>query len=104
MATSKKKPATGDLPVPAVAQPKPLLPYSWAVNVVKLNRSIAFVNAGKKGLKGDELEEAVKERYLELGGLMAEDAPGKKPKKGAKGGVVNMAEDNVGDEDDEEQE
>lgn len=84
---------------PAVAQPKPLMSFDWAVNVIKLNRAIAFVQAGKKGLTGAALEEAVKERYAESGGLLAEDAPAPKGKKKAAGKVVNMAPDD-GSEDD----
>lgn len=106
MAPRKTKPSTGEVvaqtPTPAVAQPKALLPYDWAANTVKLNRSIAWVNVNKKGLKGEELEAAVRARYEELGGLIGEGGkPSKKGKKGNAGETVNLAENNVGDEDED---
>ena len=71
--------------VPSVA------PYSWAVNVVKLNRCKAQVNREQPTLKGAALEEAVKEAYVSAGGLIAGSKSSQKGKP--KGKVVNMADD-----------
>jgi len=67
--------------------------FGWAVNVVKLNRAKAYVSQTQPGLKGKELEGAVKERYVALKGLLAENAPQHLPKGKARGRVQNMAED-----------
>lgn len=64
--------------------------FSFAVNVVKLNRAKAFVNATTPGLKGKELEASVKSRYIALGGLLN----GVKVARSGKGGKeVNVADD-----------
>lgn len=111
---AKKKAATveaGSEPVkipgtpaqaPAVAQPQALISYDWAVNIIKLNRSIAFVQQSKRGLKDEALEAAVKERYEELGGLLREDGVAPKGKKAPKNNVVNMAPDDGSDDADDE--
>lgn len=65
--------------------------YGWAVNVVKLNRAKAHVNLTTPGLKGKDLEAAVRTRYEELGGLTKDDVTVRQPKAGAK--EQNMAED-----------
>lgn len=72
--------------------------FSFAVNVNKLNRAKAYVQqqqvlAAKPALKGKELQEAVKDRYAELGGLLVED----KPNRGRRTGRVQ----NLADNDDE---
>lgn len=48
--------------------------FSWAHNHSKLARAKAYVNSNQPGLKGKDLEEAVKERYLEINGLLTEHA------------------------------
>ncbi len=65
--------------------------FSFAVNAIKLNRAKAHVNATQPGLKGKALEDAVRERYIEIKGLLrGESVPaGRKPR----GPVQNMAED-----------
>lgn len=64
--------------------------FSWAANVVKLNRAKAHVKAADSSLKGKEYEAAVKERYLETNGLLVGDRPEKGSKSGAK--VQNLAD------------
>lgn len=80
------------------AQPKlsneELATFDFAVNVVKLNRAKAYVNANTPGLKGKDLVEAVKERYVELGGLLSGDKPTGKAPKGKKN-VVNLADEDA---------
>lgn len=72
----------------------------WAVNRAKLARAVTHVKATQKGLAGKEFEDAVKERYVELGGLMG-------TLKGMQGGksaasTTNMApNDESGEGDDE---
>lgn len=66
-----------------------LATFDFAVNVVKLNRAKAWVNQNAEELgnpKGNNLVEAVKARYVELGGLLADQqlagkAPASKGKK-----------------------
>lgn len=70
--------------------------YSWAVNVVKLNRAKAYVKqqaavTGKE-LSGKELESAVKDRYVLLQGLLAENKVTAK-KAVTRGRVHNLAVD-----------
>lgn len=65
--------------------------YSFAVNVVKLNRSKAFVAQTQPTLNGKELEDAVRSRYIDLNGLLRVDAPTGRGK--GKGRVVNMSDD-----------
>lgn len=65
--------------------------YQWAVNVVKLNRAIAYVRTESPTLKAADLEDAVKERYVQLGGLLKEDKTERVAKKGGK--VENVAPD-----------
>lgn len=80
----------------AEAQAAVLADYSWSVNAVKLNRAKAHVqeqqSAAGKPLNGKELEDAVKARYVALGGLLTSD---KQQQGGAKRGgrVQNMAAD-----------
>lgn len=70
--------------------------YGWAVNVVKLNRSKAYVKqiavASGNELKGKELESAVKARYVEIKGLLSEDKVTGKKHAATRGKVVNLAE------------
>lgn len=76
-----------------------LADFGWAVSSLKLNRAKAFVQSGDdtKNLKGKALEDAVKARYIALGGLLKEDAPvGRAGKKGGK--VQNMADDDGSDD------
>lgn len=86
-----KKTTAKDLP-PAVREPvaNEPLDFSWAANIVKLNRAKAHVRGTLGNLKGKQFEEAVKERYLEIAGLLVSD----KPLRGVKraGAVQNMAE------------
>lgn len=70
--------------------------FGWAVNAIKLNRAKAHVQEDTPSLKGKGFEEAVKARYLELGGLLSENKPVAGGKKG--GRVQNMAP-NDGSED-----
>lgn len=78
-----------------------LATFDFAVNVVKLNRSKAWVNqqaalAGKEAPKGKELVEAVKERYIALGGLLVgEKLAGKSPSPRSKKNVVNLADEDA---------
>lgn len=44
--------------------------FSWAANRVKLNRSIAHVNATAPELTGNGREAAVRERYIAIKGLV----------------------------------
>lgn len=103
----KKKPATVTEPLGQAAQPGKnqaqaalLEKYQWAVNPVKLNRAIAAVRVEKKGLVGAEFEAAVKDEYVKYGALLANGDALEAPKKGK---VVNMAEDNAGDDDEDEE-
>lgn len=76
-----------------------LADFGWAVSSLKLNRAKAFVQSGEttKNLKGKAFEEAVRSRYVALGGLLKEDAPvGRGGKKGSK--VQNMADDDGSDD------
>lgn len=68
---------------------------SFAVNVVKLNRAKAYVQKMAPAAKGAEFAKLVKERYVELGGLLIEDKPTAGPRNGkmVRGQVVNVAED-----------
>lgn len=58
--------------------------FGWAVNLVKLNRAKAHVNATAPGLKGADFEDAVKERYIALGGLVSGEAPVRQGKSTAR--------------------
>lgn len=102
MATRTKKnksasetPAVPAAPVVAGAD------LSFAVNAVKLNRAVAHVRASQPGLKGADFAAAVKERYVEIKGLLREDAQAiRAPKKG--GRVENLADDDGSDDEDDE--
>lgn len=87
----------------AVAQPQAAIPFEWAVNIVKLNRAIAYVRASKRDLKEKtpEFEEAVKARYVEYAGLLTGDKPTVTGKKAPQSNVVNMADDDGSPDDDE---
>ncbi len=65
--------------------------FDWATHAVKLNRAIAFVQERQPGLKGKEQEDAVKERYVALNGLLATEDTVRVSKNGGK--VVNVADD-----------
>lgn len=65
--------------------------YSWAHNVVKLNRAKAHVRQTQPELKGKDLEVAVKERYTDLKGLLKADVSTKRTGKLA-GPVENLAD------------
>lgn len=65
--------------------------YSWAVHSIKLNRSKLYVSQSFPELKGKDLENAVKERYIALHGLLVSDKPQRSQKNG--GRIVNVAED-----------
>lgn len=82
-------------PVEALAE------YGWAQNVVKLNRAVAWVAQNSAGLKGKALEEAVKERYILMGGALK---GGEKPNAPRAQKEVNLAEDDgsADDADDED--
>lgn len=71
--------------VPATAEPR-----DWAVSSLKLNRAVAYVQVTSPGLKGAELEGAVKARYIALGGLLVDDKPVRGV--GRRGRVVNVAD------------
>lgn len=91
----------GVTPKPAVA-PAAMAAYSWAQNIVKLNRAIAWAREGTKGLKGDELEAAVKEHYILLGGAVTDEPQA--ARRGKKADVVNLAEDDGSADDVEDDE
>lgn len=61
-----------------------LVTFDFAVNVVKLNRAKAYVDQNAEALgnpKNKDYVEAVKTRYVEIGGLLAEQQlAGKAPK------------------------
>lgn len=65
-----------------------LVTFDFAVNVEKVNRAKAWVNVNAETLgnpKGKDLVEAVKERYLALGGLLRnQEIAGKAPAKKTK--------------------
>lgn len=82
---AKAKDAGGPSPVSKAAD------YSFATNVVKLNRAKAYVAQSSPDLKGKALEAAVKERYVELKGLLAQDKPTARRKNA---NVQNMADNN----------
>lgn len=95
--------AVGDGLVPTVTQGTQAVTtdaradFSFAVNAVKLNRSIAYVNqaqaaANLPALKGKDLSDAVQARYIQIGGLLIKDKPVTAGGKG-RGHVVNMAAD-----------
>lgn len=77
------------LPGVIPATPKYAMDFSWAVNRVKLNRAIAHVQETQPGLKDKEFESAVKARYTEIKGLLANE----KPVKATRGTVQNLADD-----------
>lgn len=55
---------------------KEIVDFSFAVNVVKLNRAKAWVNQNAEALgnpTGAKHTEAIKERYIALGGLLVEN-------------------------------
>lgn len=73
--------------------------FSFATNPIKLNRAIAYVRGVDASLKGKALEEAVKARYVELKGLLAQEKDQIDRKGKNEGKVVNVA-DNDGSKDD----
>lgn len=87
-------------PLPATKAPAG---FDWAVNAVKLNRSIAYVRVANPGIKEktEEFVQLVQDRYVELGGLLIGQEQGKllarKNRKNAPE-VVNLADN---DEDEE---
>lgn len=68
---------------------------SFAVNVVKLNRAKAYVQKMAPQAKGAEFAGLVKERYVELGGLLTQD----KPTAGRRVGKMTGRELNLSDND-----
>lgn len=78
-----------------------LATFDFAVNVVKLNRAKAYVNQqaslnNTPAPKGKELVEAVKARYIELGGLLVDQQlAGKAPSPKSKKNVVNLADEDA---------
>ncbi len=77
---AKKSPVVADL--------------SFAVNIVKLNRAKAYVQKMAPNAKGEEFAALVKERYLELKGLLIGDKPVVGKKRGKMTGIVVNAADN----------
>lgn len=73
-----------------------LADFSWAVSLNKLTRAKAYVKSETPELKGKDLENAVKERYVALHGLLRNEQPIRGKKIG--GTVVNVA-DNDGSKD-----
>lgn len=78
-----------------------LVNYPWAVNANKVTRALQWVKNNQAFLKlpmleADELEAAVKARYIELGGLLSEKLPQNKAASRAR--VENLADN---DEDDD---
>lgn len=67
-----------------------LADFSWAAHAVKLNRAKAWVSQQKPAPTGKAFEAAVKARYLDLKGLLAEE---KVARQGKGGKTVNMAND-----------
>lgn len=101
-ARDAKKAASVVPPSPTVGNPPVPAGFDFAANGMKLHRAIAWVRQTRKEVKegSGEFTELVRARYVEIGGLLNEDKM--TPSKGGKGGkVVNLAEDNVGDDDDE---
>lgn len=80
-----------------VAPTVPTGTYEWAVNPLKLNRAVAFVQSQTPRPAGAAFNDAVKERYLALNGLLAEKKPTGRKGKG-KGAVQNMADDDGSDD------
>lgn len=58
-----------EAPLPAKAK------FDFAANPIKLRRAHAFVNAQQPAVAAADLEEAVKSRYIQIGGLLVEDRP-----------------------------
>ncbi len=86
-------------PAAATLTNEELATFDFAVNIVKLNRAKAWVNQqaalkGEAAPKGKALVEAVKARYIQLGGLLVEQKNALVGRKGRN--IVNLA-----DEDDE---
>lgn len=87
----EKAKAERTAPPPGAPQkPSTAADFSWAHNASKLMRAKAYVNEQTPGLKGKEFETAVKERYLELKGLLSSEAPSRGGKPA--GRVQNVAD------------
>ncbi len=102
-AVLEKAQAVADAPKEPVAPAKAAPAredFSWAVNVVKLNRAIAHIQHTKPELKGKELEAAVKGRYITLKGLLKSEEAARVARHGKRANVQNMADDD-GSNDDE---
>lgn len=93
-AAAKAAGTAAKVDAPAVIGQTPAVPaaeaanYDFAVNVLKLNRARAWVNqnvATLGVLKGADLTDAVRERYVQLGGLLRGEVRA--------GKVVNLADD-----------
>jgi hypothetical protein len=83
---------------PAVETPKGAN-LDFAVNAVKLNRAKAHVQKMAPTAKGAEFAALVKERYVEIGGLLNADKPvGGTRRAKMTGRVVNLS-DNDGSKD-----
>lgn len=81
----------------AEARANALTGFGWATNAVKLNRAKAFVQQTTPGLTGQALEDAIRERYIELKGLLRGEGAAERTGK-PRGVEVNMA-DNDGSKD-----
>lgn len=68
-----------------------LADFSWAVNAYKLSRAKTYVQQNNPELKGKDFEAAVKDRYIELKGLLASEVPSRRGGKRA-GRVQNVAD------------
>lgn len=108
MATPKKAPKTD-----AGATPKKAPSFGWALNPHKLDaakKHVQTVNAAAP-LSGKELEDAVKERYIELKGPLPGEERHKNGRDGkgiptptSKAAIEHDAGEDETDEDDEEDE
>lgn len=88
---AKKEPIDPAAVAEASAQKSvPGAEFSFAANVVKLNRAKEYVRRTNPSLKGNDFVDAVKERYVEIKGLLN----GQEAVRREKGGtVVNVADD-----------
>lgn len=101
-------PGATDTPTPAAPAvqgqtPKVETPkgadFSFAVNMVKLNRAKAYVQKLAPEAKGAEFSSLVRDRYIELGGLLVADKPIMGARRGKMSGQVVNAADNDGSKD-----
>lgn len=83
---------------PEVEAPKGAT-LDFAVNVVKLNRAKAYVQKNAPDTKGAAFAALVKDRYVEIGGLLAADKPVAGMRRGKMTGRLVNLSDNDGSKD-----